>query len=87
MEWSVFVLRVLSELSLVLLVQDGDDGCEEDRTEKRGGATEEREDGSSCSPVLSLISKSLLSRLVWLLLHICLTVYLQKRITGSLNSK
>ncbi|XP_047455886.1 serine/threonine-protein kinase ULK4 [Mugil cephalus] len=63
-EWSVFVLRVLSELSVVLLVQDGDDGREEnkERTEKRGGATQGREDESSCCPVVSLISQSLLSR-------------------------
>nr|XP_014266340.2 serine/threonine-protein kinase ULK4 isoform X4 [Maylandia zebra] len=63
-EWSVFVLRVLSELSLILLVQDGvDTEVKEERTEenkerneKEGQAAEERGDGLSC------ITESLLSR-------------------------
>ncbi|XP_039868680.1 serine/threonine-protein kinase ULK4 isoform X1 [Simochromis diagramma] len=63
-EWSVFVLRVLSELSLILLVQDGvDTEVKEERTEenkerneKEGKAAEERGDGLSC------ITESLLSR-------------------------
>ncbi|CAK6954330.1 serine/threonine-protein kinase ULK4 [Scomber scombrus] len=58
-EWSVFVLRVLSELSLVLLVQEGDGGeedAENTETEKR------REEGSSCSQILALITNSLLPR-------------------------
>uniref|UniRef100_A0A669CUY2 Unc-51 like kinase 4 n=1 Tax=Oreochromis niloticus TaxID=8128 RepID=A0A669CUY2_ORENI len=63
-EWSVFVLRVLSELSLILLVQDGvDTELKEERTEenkerseKEGKAAEERGDGLSC------ITESLLSR-------------------------
>ncbi|XP_025767580.1 serine/threonine-protein kinase ULK4 isoform X2 [Oreochromis niloticus] len=65
-EWSVFVLRVLSELSLILLVQDGvDTELKEERTEenkerseKEGKAAEERGDGLSC------ITESLLSRLI-----------------------
>ncbi|XP_008297423.1 serine/threonine-protein kinase ULK4 [Stegastes partitus] len=63
-EWSVFVLRVLSELSLVLLVEDGDDTeeNEERMEEKRGGMTERIEDKSSRSQILSLFTKSLLLR-------------------------
>lgn len=66
----MFVLRVLSELSLILLVQDGvDTEVKEERTEenkerneKEGQAAEERGDGLSC------ITESLLSRLVWFIL-------------------
>ncbi|XP_054869601.1 serine/threonine-protein kinase ULK4 isoform X2 [Amphiprion ocellaris] len=54
-EWSVFVLRVLSELSLVLLAEDGDDT-------ENNKETERREDESSCSQILSHITTSLLSR-------------------------
>ncbi|KAF6714403.1 Serine/threonine-protein kinase ULK4 [Oryzias melastigma] len=69
-EWSVFVLKVLSELSLVLLVQDDDHTEEkEERTrqtkemEETGENTAEgREDGGLCGQILSLLSKSLLSR-------------------------
>ncbi|XP_040900709.1 serine/threonine-protein kinase ULK4 [Toxotes jaculatrix] len=67
-EWSVFVLRVLSELGLVLLVQDGDDPDEEQKTEenreKREGtrAAEGRDEGNSSSQILALITKSLLPR-------------------------
>ncbi|KAM4736319.1 serine/threonine-protein kinase ULK4 isoform 2-T3 [Anableps anableps] len=70
-EWSVFVLKVLSELSLVLLVQDDDDDTDEnegkieekrDRRETGGGAGERSGDGKSCSQVLSVFTKSLLSR-------------------------
>ncbi|XP_070691142.1 serine/threonine-protein kinase ULK4 [Pempheris klunzingeri] len=68
-EWSVFVLRLLSELSLILLVQ-GSDGTEEDegtkeqkgRREEGGGAAEGIEDGSSCSQLIALVTKFLLSR-------------------------
>ncbi|KAK9513459.1 hypothetical protein VZT92_026990 [Zoarces viviparus] len=68
-EWSVFVLRVLSELSLVLLLQESD-GTEEDeqteekkeRREEGGRAAEGRDDGSSCNQILALITKSLLPR-------------------------
>ncbi|XP_035986139.1 serine/threonine-protein kinase ULK4 isoform X4 [Fundulus heteroclitus] len=70
-EWSVFVLKVLSELSLVLLVQnDDDDDADEnddkveesrDRRETRGTA-ERSSDGTSRSQVLSVFTKSLLSR-------------------------
>lgn len=73
-EWSVFVLKVLSELSLVLLVQDDDHTKEkEERTrqkkemEKTGeNAAEGREDGKLSGQILSLLSKSLLLRLVCL---------------------
>ncbi|XP_069549236.1 serine/threonine-protein kinase ULK4 [Brachyistius frenatus] len=69
-EWSVFVLRVLSELSLVLLVHDGDDTEEneetteekKDKAEKGGKAAQGKEEGGPCSEIESLISKSLLSR-------------------------
>ncbi|MEQ2264622.1 hypothetical protein XENORESO_014526, partial [Xenotaenia resolanae] len=66
-EWSVFVLKVLSELSLVLLVQDDDDDTDENQDKNRGrretgGAAERSADGRSCSQVLSVFSKSLLSR-------------------------
>ncbi|XP_023820399.1 serine/threonine-protein kinase ULK4 isoform X2 [Oryzias latipes] len=69
-EWSVFVLKVLSELSLVLLVQDDDHTKEkEERTrqkkemEKTGeNAAEGREDGKLSGQILSLLSKSLLLR-------------------------
>lgn len=56
----MFVLRVLSELSLVLLVQ------ESDGTEKREGTDEEKEkrEIDEGSQILTLLSKSLLSRLV-----------------------
>ncbi|KAM9352888.1 serine/threonine-protein kinase ULK4 [Symphorus nematophorus] len=68
-EWSVFVLRVLSELSLVLLVHESD-GIEEDegteekkgRRDEGGRAPEGIDDGSSCSQVIALITKSLLPR-------------------------
>ncbi|GLD48819.1 serine/threonine-protein kinase ULK4 isoform X4 [Lates japonicus] len=68
-EWSVFVLRVLSELSLVLLAQDGD-GPDEDentveKTERREEgerAAEGRDEGNSCSQISGLITKSLLPR-------------------------
>lgn len=64
----MFVLRVLSELSLVLLVQESD-GTEEDegtdkKKEKReqgGVAAEEMDEGSQ---ILTLLTKSLLPRLV-----------------------
>lgn len=67
-EWSVFVLRVLSELSIVLLVQESD-GTEEDegtdekkeKREQAGGAAEEIDEGSQ---ILTLLTKSLLPRLV-----------------------
>lgn len=67
----MFVLRVLSELSLVLLVQESD-GTEEDegteekkeRREEGGRAAEGIDDRSSCSQLLALITKSLLPRLV-----------------------
>ncbi|XP_042280032.1 serine/threonine-protein kinase ULK4 isoform X1 [Thunnus maccoyii] len=63
-EWSVFVLRVLSELSLVLLVQEGDGGEEDaEKTEKEKKRGEEgRHDGSSSSQILALITKSLFPR-------------------------
>ncbi|KAF0045132.1 hypothetical protein F2P81_001661 [Scophthalmus maximus] len=68
-EWSVFVLRVLSELSLALLVQDGDVPDEDVRTEERkergeegGRAPEERDEGISSSKILALITESLLPR-------------------------
>ncbi|XP_034730482.1 serine/threonine-protein kinase ULK4 isoform X3 [Etheostoma cragini] len=68
-EWSVFVLRVLSELSLVLLVQESD-GTEEDketdvnneRKEDGERTVEGRDDGSSCNQILALLTKSLLPR-------------------------
>ncbi|XP_054478447.1 serine/threonine-protein kinase ULK4 isoform X2 [Anoplopoma fimbria] len=68
-EWSVFVLRVLSELSLVLLLQESN-GTEEDeqkeenkeRREEGGRAAEGRHHGSSCNQILALITKSLLPR-------------------------
>ncbi|XP_028281168.1 serine/threonine-protein kinase ULK4 isoform X2 [Parambassis ranga] len=69
-EWAVFVLRVLSELSLVLLVQDGGDTEQykeetdekKERNEKAERAGEGKEDGTSCSQILSVITKSLLPR-------------------------
>lgn len=67
----MFVLRVLSELSLALLVQDGDVPDEDVRTEERkergeegGRAPEERDEGISSSKILALITESLLPRLV-----------------------
>lgn len=67
----MFVLRVLSELSLVLLVQESD-GTEEDegtegkkeRREEGERAAEGIDDGSSYSQLLPLITKCLLPRLV-----------------------
>ncbi|XP_054898282.1 serine/threonine-protein kinase ULK4 isoform X2 [Poeciliopsis prolifica] len=70
-EWSVFVLKVLSELSLVMLVQKDDENADENedkiegkrlRGETEGGAAERSGDGRSCSQVLSVFTKSLLSR-------------------------
>ncbi|KAM6995354.1 serine/threonine-protein kinase ULK4 [Tautogolabrus adspersus] len=68
-EWSVFVLRVLSELSLVLLVQESDGGEEDEGTdikkegeEKGRRAAEEGENGSSRNQILTLINKSLIPR-------------------------
>jgi len=69
-EWCVFVLRVLSELSLVLLLQESD-GTEDEQTEEQTDGREEggrreggRGEGSSCNQIAALISKSLLPRLV-----------------------
>ncbi|XP_034553782.1 serine/threonine-protein kinase ULK4 [Notolabrus celidotus] len=68
-EWSVFVLRVLSEFSLVLLVEETKRAEEDERAdrnkegeEKGGRAAEERDDGSPCNHILALIDKTLLSR-------------------------
>ncbi|XP_031134163.1 serine/threonine-protein kinase ULK4 isoform X1 [Sander lucioperca] len=68
-EWSVFVLRVLSELSLVLLVQETDGTAEDEETEENKERREEgertaegRDDGSSCNQILALVTKSLLPR-------------------------
>ncbi|XP_061573900.1 serine/threonine-protein kinase ULK4 [Cololabis saira] len=68
-EWSVFALKLLAELSLVLLVQEDDhteDNEEGTREKKEIGetdqATEGGEDGGSCSQTLFLFTKSLLSR-------------------------
>lgn len=66
-EWSVFVLRVLSELSLVLLVQESDgtekhEGTDEEKEKREQRTAQEIDEGSQ---ILTLLSKSLLSRLVW----------------------
>nr|XP_040021817.1 serine/threonine-protein kinase ULK4 [Gasterosteus aculeatus aculeatus]XP_040021818.1 serine/threonine-protein kinase ULK4 [Gasterosteus aculeatus aculeatus] len=68
-EWSVFVLRVLSELSLVLLLKESNETEEDEQTEgtkerrEEGGRREEgRDAGSSCNQIVSLISKYLLPR-------------------------
>ncbi|XP_050931732.1 serine/threonine-protein kinase ULK4 isoform X1 [Lates calcarifer] len=68
-EWSVFVLRVLSELSLVLLAQDGDGPDEDEKTaekterrEEGERAAEGRDEGNSSSQISALITKSLLPR-------------------------
>lgn len=77
----MFVLRVLSELSLVLLVQETDGTAEDEETEENKERREEgertaegRDDGSSCNQILALVTKSLLPRLVGLFLNISLTV-------------
>ncbi|XP_029308425.1 serine/threonine-protein kinase ULK4 isoform X2 [Cottoperca gobio] len=63
-EWSVCVLRVLSELSLVLLVQHSDGTEEDEETEEKKETREEggRDDGSTSNQILALITKSLLPR-------------------------
>ncbi|XP_037836044.1 serine/threonine-protein kinase ULK4 isoform X2 [Kryptolebias marmoratus] len=68
-EWSVFVLKVLSELSLVLLAEHDEDIEEnEENMEKResreteGRTAERTEHGKSHSKVSSLFTESLLSR-------------------------
>ncbi|CAG6015922.1 unnamed protein product [Menidia menidia] len=62
-EWSVFVLKVMSELSLVLLFQDGDNNTEKNEgMTKARGQSDEKENGKSCSQVSSLFNKCLLSR-------------------------
>ncbi|CAJ1062065.1 serine/threonine-protein kinase ULK4 [Xyrichtys novacula] len=69
-EWSVFVLRVLSELGLVLLVEEGE-GAEEDeeadvnneRGEKQARAAgEQRDNGGACNQMFVLVNQSLLPR-------------------------
>lgn len=75
-EWSVFVLKVLSELSLVLLVQDdeNEEKIEEERdTRDTGGAAETSGEGRSSNQVLSVFTKYLLSRLVSFP-SLCLTI-------------
>ncbi|XP_051262428.1 serine/threonine-protein kinase ULK4 isoform X2 [Dicentrarchus labrax] len=66
-ECSVFVLRVLSELSLILLVQESDGTEEDEGTEKKKGRREEggRADGiddRNSHQISALIIKSLLPR-------------------------
>ncbi|KAI3360784.1 hypothetical protein L3Q82_013026, partial [Scortum barcoo] len=67
-EWAVFVLRVLSELSLVLLVHESDGPEEGEVTEEKkerrqeGGRPTERRDDGNCSQILALVTKSLLPR-------------------------
>ncbi|XP_026149297.1 serine/threonine-protein kinase ULK4 isoform X2 [Mastacembelus armatus] len=61
-EWSVFVLRVLSELSLVLLVHDGDGTDEDEKTEEDGRVIEGRDEGNFSSQISAVITKSLLPR-------------------------
>ncbi|XP_059196171.1 serine/threonine-protein kinase ULK4 [Centropristis striata] len=68
-EWSVFVLKVLSELSLVLLVQENGETQEDEETEEKkkrreevGRKAEGVDDGSSCDQISALITKSLLPR-------------------------
>ncbi|KAM6909704.1 serine/threonine-protein kinase ULK4 [Xenentodon cancila] len=68
-EWSVFALKLLAELSPVLLVQDDDHAednekgtQEEKETGETDQATEGGEDGRSYSRTLFLFNKSLLSR-------------------------
>ncbi|XP_041844643.1 serine/threonine-protein kinase ULK4 [Melanotaenia boesemani] len=71
-EWSVFVLKMLSELSPVLLVHDDDDDDDgsdnaeenEERTKERRQkeGAKEREDGKSLSQVVSFFTNCLLSR-------------------------
>lgn len=72
----MFVLRVLSELSLVLLLRESDGAEEDEETEEKkerreeGGRTAEgRDDGSSSNQILDLITESLLPRLVGLLVY------------------
>ena len=67
----MFVLRVLSELSLALLVHENDGIEEDERMEKQkerrdegGRAPEGTDDGTSCSQIIALITKSLLPRFV-----------------------
>ncbi|XP_041648459.1 serine/threonine-protein kinase ULK4 [Cheilinus undulatus] len=64
-EWSVFALRVLSELSLALLVRKSDEDEEYIKSEggeDREGAAEQGANGSCCSQILAVISESLLPR-------------------------
>lgn len=82
-EWSVFVLRVLSELSLVLLLKESNETEEDEQTEgtkerrEEGGRREEgRDAGSSCNQIVSLISKYLLPRLVCLFLNMSYMLFL-----------
>lgn len=62
-EWSVFVLRVLTELSLILLVQNGG-ADEEDKRVEGGRAVEGRDEENSFTSIFALFSKSLLPRFV-----------------------
>lgn len=68
----MFVLRVLSELSLVLLVKEGDGGeGDAENTEMEKKRREEgRHEGNSYNQILAHITNSLLPRLVWLYLSI-----------------
>ncbi|XP_062421741.1 serine/threonine-protein kinase ULK4 isoform X1 [Pungitius pungitius] len=63
-EWSVFVLRVLSELSLVLLLKESNGTEEDEQTEGKKERRQEggRDAGSSCDQIVHLISESLLPR-------------------------
>ncbi|KAM3614773.1 uncharacterized protein V6R79_018903 [Siganus canaliculatus] len=68
-EWSVFALRVLSELSLVLLTQESDepeddDFIKQDTDKSKQGevAAESKNDCSSHSQISTLVTESLLPR-------------------------
>ncbi|XP_019947010.2 serine/threonine-protein kinase ULK4 [Paralichthys olivaceus] len=68
-EWSVFVLRELSELSLALLVQDGDSRNNDETTKEKkergeegGKEAEKMNEENSSSQILALITDSLLPR-------------------------
>lgn len=82
-EWSVFVLKVLSELGLILLVEDDEDAEENEEramekgesSKTEGQAAERAQHGKSHSKVISLFSESLLPRLVNFP-NLCLTVSL-----------
>lgn len=61
-EWSVFVLKVLSELTMVLLVQESD--RTDNRTDKIKREQKDAEEIHGGNQMLTILNRTLLSRFV-----------------------